>query len=210
MTALAPKRLAPESKSRACNITAFIIEDDSSLRWMLTQALKTNGVTPIEFGSSECFFEALPKLNLENACLLLDMRLPGMSGLEVQSRLEEQKINLPIIFMSGNSHISEAITGLKSGAMDFLLKPFDESALIEAIKKATASQAGSDKPNVFRLSTKELLVLDYVSKGWRNEEIAEALGLTVRTIKMHRSNIIHKTGASTITEAALLVINQKN
>lgn len=210
MTALATNPLAPESKSRACNTTAFIIEDDSSLRWMLTQALKTNGVTPIEFGSSERFFEALPKLTLENACLLLDMRLPGMSGLEVQSRLEEQKINLPIIFMSGNSHISEAIAGLKSGAMDFLLKPFDESALIEAIKKATATQAGSLKPNIFRLSTKELLVLDYVAKGWRNEEIAEALGLTVRTIKMHRSNIIHKTGASTITEAALLVMNQKN
>jgi len=209
MNTIAQNQLGPEVKSRSSNVTGLIIEDDSSLRWILMQALKTNGVTPIEFESPESFFEALPKINVDNACLILDMRLPGMTGLEVQSRLEEQKINLPIIFISGNSDISEAIAGLKNGAIDFLLKPFHESDLIQAIKKAMDSKANFEKSSIFMLTVKELLVLDYVSKGWRNEKIAEALGLTVRTIKMHRSNIIHKTGASTITEAALLVMKQK-
>lgn len=132
-----------------------------------------------------------------------------MSGLEVQERLEQEKVNLPIIFMSGNSHISEAIAGLKNGAIDFLLKPFEEDKLIEVVKKTLSSQMDATTPNAFKLTTRELLVLDYVSKGWRSEQIAEALNLTVRTIKMHRSNIIHKTGSNTITEAALMVMQQK-
>lgn len=187
----------------------FIIEDETSLRWMLSQTLKSNGFTPIAFDTPSAFFDQLPKLSLNHACLLLDMRLPGLSGLEVQERLEDQKVNIPIIFMSGNSHISEAIAGLKNGAIDFLLKPFDQDTLIELIKKTLARLSSTPKPNRFKLTTRELLVLDYVSKGWRNEQIAEALGLTVRTIKMHRSNIIHKTGSKTITEAALMVMQRK-
>lgn len=187
----------------------LIIEDDTSLRWMLSQTLKSHGFTPITFERPADFFEQLANINLRRTCLLLDMRLPGMSGLEVQERLEQGKINIPIIFMSGNSHISEAIAGLKNGAIDFLLKPFEEDKLIEVVKKTFASSASAPKANVFKLTTRELLVLDYVSKGWRSEQIAEALGLTVRTIKMHRSNIIHKTGSNTITEAALMVMHQK-
>lgn len=187
----------------------LIIEDDTSLRWVLGQRLKSHGFHVTEFESPESFFACLGKLNLSHTCLLLDMRLPGMSGLEVQERLEDQKIYIPIIFMSGNSHISEAIAGLKNGAIDFLLKPFDEDQLIHVVKKTMASMADSTRPNAFKLTTRELLVLDYVSKGWRSEQIAEALGLTVRTIKMHRSNIIHKTGANTITEAALMMVQKR-
>lgn len=187
----------------------LIIEDDTSLRWMLGQSIKSHGYQVTDFESPESFFASLGKLNLTNTCLLLDMRLPVMSGLEVQERLEDQKIHIPIIFMSGNSHITEAIAGLKNGAIDFLLKPFEEDRLIQAIKKTISSIARSERPNAFKLTTRELLVLDYVSKGWRSEKIAEALGLTVRTIKMHRSNIIHKTGANTITEAALLMMQKR-
>jgi len=187
----------------------IIVEDDPSLRWMLSQTLKSHGFTPLTFDSPAAFFDQLPELNLRQACLLLDMRLPGMSGLEVQERLEQEKVNLPIIFMSGNSHISEAIAGLKNGAIDFLLKPFEEDKLIEVVKKTLSSHVDATKPNAFKLTTRELLVLDYVSKGWRSEQIAEALNLTVRTIKMHRSNIIHKTGSNTMTEAVLMVMHQK-
>lgn len=172
--------------------------------------MKSHGFTPLAFESSDHFFQALPKVSLKNSCLLLDMRLPGASGLEVQSRLEFEKINIPIIFMSGNSQIREAIDGLKNGAIDFLLKPFNDEDLITAVKKAMSCSEGLEKPNVFQLTTKELIVLDYISKGWRNDEIAEALGLSVRTIKMHRSNIIHKTGSNTITEAALLAMKQRD
>ena len=186
----------------------LIIEDDNALRWMLSQTLKSQGFTPVPFEAPAAFFEQFPGLKLQHACLLLDMRLPGMSGLEVQERLEQEKIHIPIIFMSGNSHISEAIAGLKNGAIDFLLKPFREEELIEVVKK-TMSARPTQNPNAFKLTSRELLVLDYVSKGWRSEQISEALGLTVRTIKMHRSNIIHKTGANTITEAALLMMQQK-
>ncbi len=198
----------PSSTFRGCG-TVLIIEDDASLSWMLAHTLKSHGFKAFVFNTPAAFFEVLSSLDLNHSCLLLDMRLPGMSGLEVQGSLEERKINIPIIFISGNSHISEAIAGLKNGAIDFLLKPFDDHSLINVVNKTLATPPGDNKPNIFKLTTRELLVLDYVSKGWRSEQIAEALGLTVRTIKMHRSNIIHKTGSSTITEAALLVMNAK-
>lgn len=196
------------SASTSCG-TVLIIEDDASLSWMLAETLKPHGFNAIVFNTPSAFFQTLNDLDLSHACLLLDMRLPGMSGLEVQGRLEEKKINIPIIFISGNSHISEAIAGLKNGAIDFLLKPFDDQSLINVVTNTLAKPPAENQPNIFKLTTRELLVLDYVSKGWRSEQIADALGLTVRTIKMHRSNIIHKTGAGTITEAALLVMNAK-
>lgn len=204
--AMAPKE-AQDTDTQCGHV--LIIEDDHSLRWMLSQTLKSKGFTPVPFDSPADFFQQLPSLRLQRACLLLDMRLPGMSGLEVQERLEQEKIHIPIIFMSGNSHISEAIAGLKNGAIDFLLKPFEEDKLITIVKKTLTYRASVNKTNAFKLTTRELLVLDYVAKGWRSEQIAEALGLTVRTIKMHRSNIIHKTGSNTITEAALMVVNNK-
>lgn len=176
---------------------------------MLGQSLKSHGYQVTDFESPETFFSAIAKLKLNNTCLLLDMRLPGMSGLEVQERLYEKKIHIPIIFMSGNSHISEAIASLKNGAMDFLLKPFEEDLLIQTVKRSITNTTLSSSNNVFKLTNRELLVLDYVSKGWRSEQIADILGLTVRTIKMHRSNIIHKTGANTITEAALLMAQKR-
>lgn len=188
--------------------SVLIIEDDHSFRWILAHTLKTNGFRPIEFDSPDKFFEMLPKIDFTNACILLDMQLPNMSGLDVQSMLEERAIYIPIVFISGNSQISQAIAALKNGAVDFLLKPFKDRELIAAVNKALTSRNEAPKPNVFKLTTKELIVLDYISRGWRSEKIAEALGITVRTIKMHRSNIIHKTGSNTITEAALQVKQQ--
>ena len=167
-----------QTSSNTCS-KVIIVEDDPSLRWMLSQSLKSHGFTPLTFDAPAAFFDQLPELNLSHACLLLDMRLPGMSGLEVQERLEQEKVNLPIIFMSGNSHISEAIAGLKNGAIDFLLKPFEEDKLIEVVKKTLSTHTVNANANPYKLTTRELLVLDYVSKGWRSEQIAEALNLTV-------------------------------
>jgi FixJ family two-component response regulator len=127
-----------------------------------------------------------------------------MSGLEVQAKLDTLGRQLPIIFMSGNSHISEAITGLKKGAIDFLLKPFDETALVAAINKSRQQFDRSSSTNRFHLTPRELLVLEHVANGLRSEQIANLLGLSVRTIKMHRSNILHKTGANTMTEAVVI------
>lgn len=127
-----------------------------------------------------------------------------MSGLEVQAKLETLGRQLPIVFISGNSHISEAISGLKKGAIDFLLKPFDETALVAAINKSRQRFDSSSSTNRFLLTPRELLVLEHVAHGLRSEQIANLLGLSVRTIKMHRSNILHKTGANTMTEAVVI------
>jgi FixJ family two-component response regulator len=159
------------------------------------------------FSNPAIFFEWLAIAGKVQGCLLLDMRLPGMNGLDVQNKLDELGVSLPIVFISGSSHIAEAITGLKNGATDFLLKPFDQTALVDAVKNSLKKIADPLTDNPYRLSTRERLVLDYVSKGWRSEQIAQTLGLSVRTIKMHRSNIIHKTGANTMTEAVLMVLN---
>ena len=182
----------------------ILIEDDPSLRFALCQTLRRYGFVTIDFSEPQVFFEWLQTVGSCKACLLLDMRLPTMSGLEVQAKLETLGRQLPIIFMSGNSHISEAITGLKKGAIDFLLKPFDETALVAAINKSRQQFDRSSSTNRFQLTPRELLVLEHVANGLRSEQIANLLGLSVRTIKMHRSNILHKTGANTMTEAVVI------
>ena len=189
------------------NNLVLIIEDDTSLRFTLSTVLNRHGFITQAFSDPATFFEWLEFSGKVQGCLLLDMRLPGMSGLEVQRKLDALGVSLPIVFISGSSQIGEAIAGLKNGATDFLLKPFDQTALVDAVKKSLKKIADSTSDNMYRLSKRERLVLDYVSKGWRSEQIAQTLGLSVRTIKMHRSNIIHKTGANTMTEAVLMVLN---
>ena len=182
----------------------LLIEDDQALRFMLCQTLKRYGFITRDFPDPEQFFLWLQVNPSPKACLLLDMRLPAMNGLEVQSKLDALGLQLPIVFMSGNSHISEAIAGMKHGAIDFLLKPFDETSLIRAINRSLGRFSDNPSTNTYRLTPREQLVLDYVAQGMRSEQIAQTLGLSVRTIKMHRSNILQKTGANTITEAVLL------
>lgn len=182
----------------------LIIEDDQALRFMLCQTLKRYGFVAQDFAGPAPFFEWLAVNPAPKACLLLDMRLPAMSGLEVQAKLEAMNLVLPIVFMSGNSHISEAIAGMKQGAIDFLLKPFDETSLVQAINKSLGHFNEHQTANTYRLTPREQMVLDYIAKGMRSEQIAQILDLSVRTIKMHRSNILHKTGANTMTEAVLL------
>lgn len=186
----------------------LIIEDETALRLTLGTVLRRCGYEPVAFADPNAFFDWLGGANLTKACLLLDMRLPTMSGLDVQERLEKIGVRIPIIFMSGNSEIGEAITGLKNGAVDFLLKPFNQDALIDAINRSLPATPNVVHGDKFRLSTRERLVLDYVARGWRSERIAQELGLSVRTIKMHRSNIIHKTGANTMTEAVMILMQQ--
>jgi two-component system, LuxR family, response regulator FixJ len=202
-----PARMLPTQRSLDENKLVLIIEDDTSLRFTLSTVLNRHGFVTQAFSDPAAFFEWLERTGKVQGCLLLDMRLPGMSGLEVQNRLDGLGLSLPIVFISGSSQIGEAITGLKNGATDFLLKPFDQTALVDAVKKSLKKIADPTSDNAYRLSKRERLVLDYVSKGWRSEQIAQTLGLSVRTIKMHRSNIIHKTGANTMTEAVLMVLN---
>lgn len=182
----------------------ILIEDDPSLRFTLCQTLRRYGFLTIDFSEPQVFFEWLQTVGPCQSCLLLDMRLPTMSGLEVQAKLDTLGRQMPIVFISGNSHISEAITGLKKGAVDFLLKPFDETALVASITKSRQRFDNGQNTNKFHLTPRELLVLEHVANGLRSEQIANLLGLSVRTIKMHRSNILHKTGANTMTEAVVI------
>lgn len=186
------------------NPQVILIEDDPSLRFILCQILRRYGFLTIDFSEPQTFFAWLEDIGPCQACLLLDMRLPTMSGLEIQTKLETLGRKLPIVFMSGNSHISEAIVGLKNGAVDFLLKPFDETSLVAAINLSRQKFDQNKSFNQFNLTPRELLVLEHVANGLRSEQIANLLGLSVRTIKMHRSNILNKTGANTITEAVVM------
>jgi len=182
----------------------LLIEDDQPLRFMLCHTLKRYGFMTRDFADPNTFFNWLAINPTTRACLLLDMRLPSMDGLEVQRKLDALGRPMPIIFMSGNSHISEAIAGMKLGAVDFLIKPFDETSLIQAINRSLGHLSRKQQKNIYRLTPRETLVLEHIARGMKSEQIANLLGLSVRTIKMHRSNILQKTGANTMTEAVLL------
>jgi FixJ family two-component response regulator len=194
----------PPRLAQASDAQVVLIEDDQALRFMLCQTLRRYGFKTKDFPEPAQFFDWLGSNRSPKACLLLDMRLPTMSGLEVQAKLEAMGAELPIVFMSGNSHISEAIAGMRHGAIDFLLKPFDETSLVQAVNRSLGHFNEQTPANIYRLTPREKMVLDYIAKGMRSEQIAHILDLSVRTIKMHRSNILHKTGANTMTEAVLL------
>ena len=186
--------------------TVLILDDDASVRKAYVRILVDEGYAVLEFEDFSALRHALTSktVQIERACLLLDMRMPHGDGLEVQRWISANRLSLPVIFVSGESEISEAISALKAGAVEFLLKPVGGTQLIAAVKAVLnqASQAnGSPLPPGFeRLSAREAQVLDLVVQGLRSQKIADALGITLRTVKMHRGNIMGKVGVQNVAQ----------
>lgn len=186
--------------------TVLILDDDASVRRAYARILVDEGYGVLEFEDFPALRHAIASktVPIERACLLLDMRMPHGDGLEVQRWISANRLSLPVIFVSGESEISEAISALKAGAVEFLLKPVGGTQLIAAVR-AVLSQAaqanGSPLPPGFeRLSAREAQVLDLVVQGLRSQKIADALGITLRTVKMHRGNIMGKVGVQNVAQ----------
>jgi FixJ family two-component response regulator len=188
----------------------FVVDDDALMRASLHRMLAHAGLVVEQYGSGAEFL-AQAKLDRHHACLLLDVSMPGMSGLEVQTRLNQLRLRLPVIFLTGSSHIPIAVAAMREGAVDFIEKPFDNDDVIDRVRKAIARDShqrsdDEDKQAVLRrlntLTPRECGVMELVVAGKTSKEIARALAASPRTIEIHRAHVMEKMSAPTL--AALI------
>ena len=197
-----------------------IVDDDEAIREALVSLLHLEGYATEAHASAASYLEKLERAEPEFPgphCLLLDVKMPGLTGLELQRRLIELSESTPIVFMSGGCGAPEAIQALKNGASDFLVKPFEEEALLNAISEALqkvrheqASEAARDNATALirRLSARELQIAKLVIAGALNRDIAEQLGIAVRTVKLHRMHMMRKLQVSNVIELARIMDRQ--
>ncbi len=193
-----------------------VIDDDQAIRDAVSSLLGLEGYATECFESATHFLEALERTEPVfpgPQCVLLDVKMPGLTGLELQRRLSELDETTPIVFMSGGSGAREAVQALKNGALDFLIKPFDEESLLAAVSEALDKSLLSARHHeqdldvatrVASLTEREAQIAKMVAAGLLNRDIAERLGIAVRTVKLHRMHLMRKLGASNVIELARL------
>jgi two-component system response regulator DctR len=194
----------------------FVVDDDEAIRDALTWLLQSRGVEAQAFDSAEAFLAAWrPDMA---GCLLLDIRMSGMSGLDLFDRLREACSRLPVIFLTGHGDVPMAVSALKRGAMDFVEKPFNDNELVDRVIEALAlderrrqADAGSAgiAARLANLTSREKQVMDLVLVGKLNKVIADALGITMRTVEVHRAHVFEKMGVKTAVELAKLLSTYK-
>lgn len=189
------------------NPVVFIVDDDSSVRRSLERLIQSVGLTAKSYASAREFLQS--GHGEETGCLVLDMRMPEVSGLELQEKMTQAGILLPIIFISGHSTVPMSVRAMKAGALDFLQKPFDEQDLLEAIYRAIdRSRQGQAKreelkeleARVRSLTPKEYEVFTWVITGMPNKNIADRLATAEKTVKVHRASIMKKMGAQSVAD----------
>lgn len=188
--------------------TVFIVDDDPSVVNSLSLLLGSVGYFTRNFSSAEDFLDE-QRDHSEPSCLVLDVNMPGLSGLALQKRLTDLAEDIPIIFISGHGDIPMSVEAMKMGAVDFLPKPFDDHALLDAIQASllksarTREEAGELsmlKQRCASLSPREHEVLTYVLTGMLNKQIAYELKISERTVKAHRKQVLLKMGVRSVAE----------
>jgi FixJ family two-component response regulator len=185
----------------------FVVDDDDSLRRGLERLLVVNGYTVEAFASAAAFLE-YPEPGCPS-CLVLDIRMPHLTGIDVQRTVNQVGRALPIILMTGYADVETCVVGMKAGAVDFLLKPFDDDQLLEAVSAALDKSATSQRERAEYqavrdrfdlLTSRERQVFELVTKGLLNKQIAGQLGTKEGTVKLHRANLVRKLGAHSVTD----------
>ncbi len=192
----------------------FIVDDDEAVRDSLCFLLKTVGLESHTFESGD---ELLAGYDEEmNGCMLLDIRMPGTSGLEVHKRLNELNCQLPIIFITGHGDVPMAVEAMQSGAFDFIQKPFRDQDLLDRIyhaleafqeKEESSSRQRAIKTNYDSLTPREQEVMTFVVKGAANKVIAIDLGVSQRTVEIHRARVMEKMQARSLAELVRMSIS---
>lgn len=187
--------------------TVFIIDDDEGIREGLSLLLDTVGQACQTFGSALEFLRQFDQSM--NGCLVLDIRMPQMSGLQLQEKLREQKSTLPIIFITGHGDVPMAVEAMRYGALDFIRKPFREQDLLDRINEAMALDTNNRRKSIDRhelaekinsLSQRERVVFERVTEGDMNKVIAANLSISERTVEVHRAQIMQKLDARTLAQ----------
>ena len=190
----------------------LVVDDDTAVREALGRLLRSVGLDAELYGSTSGLLER-PATDVET-CIVLDVRLPGLSGLDFQSQLVGRLAELPIIFITGHGDVPMSVRAMKAGAVDFLEKPFRDQDLLDAVSAALArdrARRGALKEvtalhaRVETLSARERQVMELVTEGLMNKQIAADIGLSEITVKIHRSNAMKKMGAGSLAELVRMV-----
>ena len=193
--------------------TVHVIDDDEALRDSLTFLLRTARIDVQSYPSAAAFLEALPEANL--SCVITDVRMPGMSGIDLLRRLRERKISVPVIVITGHGDIPLAVEAMRIGATDFLEKPFDDEVLIASVKAALRQKEGEAKRQGERadiegrlaaLSNRERDVLGGLVAGRANKQIAYDLGISPRTVEIYRANLMSKMKADSLSDLVRMAL----
>lgn len=200
MTAAAPQRRPP---------LAHLVDDDEAMRDALAWLLRSRGVDSRAWDSAESFLaDYEPAMT---GCLVLDIRMRAMTGLELFDRLREQGCRMPVIFLTGHGDVPQAVQALKNGAFDFLEKPFDDNQLadrvIEALARDAECRAGNKADDdrdtrLCSLTAREREVMERILAGKLNKVIADELNISMRTVEVHRAHIFEKMGVKSAVELA--------
>jgi two-component system response regulator FixJ len=192
----------------------MVVDDDAGVRNAMRSLLKSVGLNSALFASAQEFLDAYQPSQL--GCLVLDIRMPGMSGLELQQQLNLRGAVIPVIFMSGHGDIPMAVEAMQHGAFDFLQKPFRDQDLLDRIQRAIARDAelrkslgehARIKAHLESLTPREREVLDLMTQGKQNKVVGQELGVSPRTIEIHRARVMEKMGARSVAELVRMMLD---
>ncbi|QDU33820.1 Transcriptional regulatory protein FixJ [Poriferisphaera corsica] len=199
--------------------TVYIVDDDEAVRDSLVMLLTSMGMAAVPFESAEAFLESAQKSPDQlSGCCVLDVRMPGMSGIEIQNKLGSLGINLPCIMVSGFGDVPSTVDSFKAGAVDFLEKPFNEQQLLDRVQAAllwdAEQRAYTEKlaeisMRYNRLTPRERQVMELVVEGKLNKQIAGELGLSHKTIEVHRAHVMDKMQADSLAHLVRMAMMLK-
>ena len=193
--------------------TAYVVEDDESIRTLWTWLMESNGIAVRTFNSAPEFIAAYEPGAA--GCLVLDLRLPGMSGLELQEHLKRKQVDIPIIFVTAHGDVRTAVTAIKEGAVDFIEKPFSYRQALSIVEKAFQQDAETRErrarharvaSRIALLTDRERAVLQRIIEGKQNKIIADELDLSIKTVEFHRAKVMEKMGVDSVAELVQLTL----
>jgi two-component system response regulator FixJ len=191
----------------------YIIDDDDALRESLAFLLRSALFEVRAFASATAFLDALP--DTAGSCVITDVRMPGVSGMDLLRRLKEMKVTVPVIVITGHGDVPLAVEAMKVGAADFLEKPFDDELLLTSVRSALSQQHGESRRQAERagteaklaaLSKRERDVLDGLVGGRANKQIAFDLGISPRTVEIYRANLMNKMQAGSLSDLVRMAL----
>jgi two-component system response regulator FixJ len=196
--------------------TVFIVDDDQEVRDAIELLMRSIGLATESFASAQAFLDSFDP---ERAgCLVLDVRMRGMSGLDLQQRLAQEPLHPPVVIITGHGDVPMAVRAVKNGAVDFIEKPFNEQVLLDAVHRALeqdaehrgqASRLADIRERIDRLTPREREILEQVAAGKRNKVIAAELSISQSTVEAHRAKVMEKMGARSLSDLMrmLLLVN---
>lgn len=189
------------------NAVAFIVDDIAVNRELLESLVASVGIEAASFASAREFLDGFDRDRI--GCILLDVRMPNMSGLELQKELARQRVDLPVIIVTAHSDVHMAIQAMKAGAFDFMEKPFNNQQVLDLVQRGievsrsqrtAAAELNQIRSRHEQLTERELDVLNLIMNGQMNKQIAHELGISQRTIEVHRANVMEKMGAKSLAD----------